>query len=283
MIEMSEKQQHYFMDYKDSKIFFAYHPPAENSRNGCGVLICDPILEEKQDAHRAIVNFSNLLSDNGFGVLRFDFRGQGESNGDFNQFSPDDLFDDILLAIKELKSKQGLSSVNVLSLRYGGNLAVKVLDNIDVNRLILWAPIYDCRSYAEMILRSNLTTQLLKHRKVIENRAALVKKLSDGKTINIDGYELNKLWYDHISNDSLSESIKTIKCKTTIMDIAFRPDKPNVKWDKFVKLIEDRPSIETIRVKGENFWNLIPLYAVRPPELFGKTLDILKNDADRQQ
>lgn len=275
---MNKKQQHYFKDLEGSRLFFAYHPPADNTANGIGILICDAILEEKQDSRRAMVNFANLASEAGFGVLRFDYRGQGESDGYLSDFSPIDTVNDIKFGYQELLGKPDITKAGILGLRFGCNLSVEAVANekIDPEFMVHWAPELNSTNYAELILRSNLANQMIVHHKVVEDRKTLVKRMEAGEVINVDGYGLTLERYRYISSDNFANALKKYTGKTIIMDIDRNPDKKNEKWELFLATITDRTDhLKAVRLKSEIFWKLTPIYAVRPKEPFEKTMEFL--------
>ncbi len=275
---MAVIQQQYFGELDGCRVFFAYHPPAEKKANGTGILICDAMFEEKQDSRRAMVNFANLASEAGFGVLRFDYRGHGESEGDFSDFSPEDTAADIAFAYRELHGKSGISRAGILGVRFGCNLAVTaaVGGKIDPEFHLLWAPEVDSKNYAEMILRSNLTNQLIVYRKVVEDRKVLVKKMQDGEVINVDGYGLNLQWYQYISSDRFAENLNRCRGKILVMDLDPRADKDSRRWTTFLESLKPDPDrLKIIRVKSEVFWKLTPIYAVRPKGPFEQSMEFL--------
>ena len=279
---MNMLQQHYFKELDGQRLFFAHHQPPKDRSNGFGLLICDPLLEEKQDSRRALVNFANLAAERGFSVLRFDFRGQGESDGNFGDFKPSQALEDIKFAFDELKARSHLDRTAVLGVRYGCNLLAAVGDSLSPDLMVLWAPIINSAGYAEQLLRANLSGQLVVHRKIVEDRKVLVTRMMDGEAVNIDGYGLNLDTYKFIADDLLDENLRDQKSVTLVVGIANNPDRPDKEWDKFRAKLEASPNSEAIRVKSEPFWKLIPLYAERPKEPFETTLMFLEKHVGQQ-
>lgn len=277
---MISKQQQYFKEINDNRIFFSYHPPDENKISGTGILICDAILEEKQDSRRAMVNFANMAAQKGYGVLRFDYRGQGESEGEFSDYSPYDTIEDIKFAFGELSSKIGISKIGIMGLRFGCNLAIVAAEKIQPEFMIFWAPEVNSKNYAEFILRANLTNQLIVHKKVIVDRKALVKRMKAGEIVNADGYGLTLEWYEYISGDDFSRHFSNHNGKMLIVDIDPHPERKSRRWDSFEESVDGiKNGNEITRVKSDIFWKLTPVYADRPREPFEKTIEFLgEND-----
>src|SRR3954465_3034524 len=88
---------------REAPLFGWYHPPV-GARRGCGVLVCGPIGDEATRAHRPLRHLAERLAAEGFPVLRFDYRGTGDSSGD--EMQPGLVkgwLDDVALAADELR------------------------------------------------------------------------------------------------------------------------------------------------------------------------------------
>jgi pimeloyl-ACP methyl ester carboxylesterase len=80
----------------------------------------------------------------GFHVLRFDYFGCGDSEGDFEQGSLVQWTKDIRTAIEEMQKRTGLAAVCLIGLRMGAILALKAAaDCHSINGIILWEPIFN--------------------------------------------------------------------------------------------------------------------------------------------
>jgi pimeloyl-ACP methyl ester carboxylesterase len=91
-----------------------------------------------------------LLSRLGFHVLRFDYFGCGDSEGDFEQGSLARWTKDIHSAIAEVRSRSRLTRVSLIGLRIGATLALKAaFDSPYADSIIVWQPIFDGKLYLE--------------------------------------------------------------------------------------------------------------------------------------
>ena len=54
-------------------LFGFYHPPSGPDLRPMGVLLCNPLGDDVQRAHRTFRHLAEALSAAGFPVLRFDF------------------------------------------------------------------------------------------------------------------------------------------------------------------------------------------------------------------
>jgi alpha-beta hydrolase superfamily lysophospholipase len=280
---MPVKQIQYYRDHQGTPMFFSMHPAVESRETGTAVLMAPAIFEEKQDAHRAMVNFANRMAEQGITVLRFDYRGQGESAGELHHFRPGDLIEDIRFAYAELQRSGNFSQTGAIGVRFGANLLAAAAADTKFAFWIGWAPVYDGENYAKTVLWTNLTTQMMVHRKIIEDRKVLLKKLEDGDLVDVDGYKLSHDWYRYLCEDDLARHLAESAIPALMLDITADPEQENSRWEQFMsslsKTEENRASGE--RIKGDTFWRLTPLYAVRPKATFERSEEFILGHVSR--
>jgi pimeloyl-ACP methyl ester carboxylesterase len=130
-------------------LFGAYHP-AKNTQRREGIVLCNPFGQESMRAHRALRRLAINLSALGYAVLRFDYRGTGDSVGTLAGVTTDDWLDDIRVAMQELMDIAAVPKVSLLGLRVGALLAAQVAaNNLKVSRLVLWDPIVNGKAYID--------------------------------------------------------------------------------------------------------------------------------------
>jgi exosortase A-associated hydrolase 2 len=202
---------------KETPFYFGGGPPSlfgvlhEPAAAPTSVFVfCHPFGEEKLWAHRVFVWFARALSSEGHAVLRFDYAGNGDSEGDFSQSSLTTACADVSRAITEARRRTGATQVNLLGLRLGATVASLVAEeeSAGVDRLVLWAPVVDGARYMQELLRINLTTQMSVYGEVRRDRTALVESFERGNTVNVDGYEVSFPLYSQVSAISLAAGPK---------------------------------------------------------------------------
>lgn len=86
-------------------------------------------------------SFSRVLSEAGIASVRFDYSGNGESDGEFADMTFTSLIEETNLIIDFAKSLPGVKNVDVLGYSMGGAIGAHVASRRhDVNRLLLWNP-----------------------------------------------------------------------------------------------------------------------------------------------
>ncbi|WP_072688123.1 serine aminopeptidase domain-containing protein [Rhodococcus marinonascens] len=132
---------------EDTPLFGVVDLPAERKCRGA-VVLCPPIGKEQVDAYRGLVYLAERLRSHGLLVLRFDYRGTGDSAG--NQDDPDAVagwLDSIRTAVGYVR-KCGITDIGLVGLRVGALLAAQVAATCGpVRALALWDPVQRGRAY----------------------------------------------------------------------------------------------------------------------------------------
>ena len=107
----------------------ALHLPAARAAPVPGVLLCHGLTGHRIEAHRLFVKASRALAAAGIGSLRFDFRGSGESGGDFERMTVTSEVSDALAAAGWLARRRAVDRqrLGILGLSLGGMVAALVL------------------------------------------------------------------------------------------------------------------------------------------------------------
>jgi pimeloyl-ACP methyl ester carboxylesterase len=136
-------------------------------------------------------------------VLRFDYRGVGESTGEFRDMSFRSWVDDIERLSAWLRKRDGDAPLILHGLEMGGLLAGKAFHNGEADALVLWsAPVN-----ANKVLRSTLQRwigpqQLLKPEEDRRPSSHYFRLLDEGQSVEVDGYEWTpELWRESLSFD----------------------------------------------------------------------------------
>ncbi len=143
-------------------LFGWHHPPGAPSRQ-TGVVLCNPIGDDYVRAHRALRHLAEHLSRAGFSVLRFDFRGTGDSAGSESDPARVAAWQaDVRFAVDELRALGGVERLAVVGLRLGATMAMSALGEHPVDSLVLWSPYRSGDAYVRE------TTQLHRMQKLLE-------------------------------------------------------------------------------------------------------------------
>ena len=127
------------------------HPPSGPAdRNHC-VLLCNPFGQEAIRAHRFLKVLADRLCRAGFHVMRFDYYGTGDSEGDDVEGDLETWADDVLRASEEVRLRSGHRQVSWFGLRLGATLAAMASARATSapSQLVLWDAVVDGPAYLE--------------------------------------------------------------------------------------------------------------------------------------
>ena len=266
------QEDYQFLDLEGERIFAALHQPTHPPSGA--IVMCHPLGEEKLWSHRVFVSFARELAATGFAVLRFDFRGEGDSARSFEETELESRISDCNLAVDAIRRMiPQVTEVTLLGLRAGAAVAAAVAARrSDIFRLVLWDPVIDGAAYMQTVLRLNLMSQMALHRKVIENREALVQRLSLGETVNIEGYEMSEPLFRQLSEFKLGYALERFPNQALIVQVnqggvEARPE--------FSALAASNARCHLEIVQEEPFWKEIRTFYQRAPELTRVTRSFL--------
>jgi pimeloyl-ACP methyl ester carboxylesterase len=118
-------------------------------------VICPPLFSDYMRTQLALRELAVSLAQNGQHVLRFDYRGTGDSSGEIGKVSVRDWLEDIVLAVREGREISGSGVVRLLGVRAGALLACRsVGDSREVQRVVLWDPVPDGAGYLQLLRRN---------------------------------------------------------------------------------------------------------------------------------
>jgi pimeloyl-ACP methyl ester carboxylesterase len=140
-----------FFGPPDEQLLGVHHPPRGTSKSH-GVVLCPPAPQEFARSHWAFRKLAELLAKQGFDVLRFDYRGTGDSNGELEHTTPAMWVDDIKRAVKELKELTGLRKVSAVGFRFGGLLLARAAsEGLGLDTLVLWEPVVSAANWVAQL------------------------------------------------------------------------------------------------------------------------------------
>jgi exosortase A-associated hydrolase 2 len=266
-------EQPFFFENGQYRLFGLLHKPVAGGLRNEGFVLCHPAFEEKLWAHRVYVGLARELARHGCPVLRFDYMGYGDSDGDFEQATVATHLSDIAKAVEVLKTQAGVSSVGLLGLRFGATLAALSADAVPgISHLVLWDPLVDGAAYMQEVLLSNLATQSAVHQKILHTREELVAQMQAGGTVNIEGYGLNQAFYDGVSTIKLQPP-RTYAGPCLIAQIGRDNQKPKKNLET---LRAGYAAGELVLCTEDPFWKEIKPYCPRADNLVRATTDWLK-------
>ncbi len=121
-------------------LFGIYHAAA--TPRGA-LLLCPPLGQEMIRSQRTYRLLAQALAERGHAVLRFDYRGTGDSADAGGTPSWASCCADIGTAAQELRNACGLDTVSAFGARLGANLAMAAVDSARLDSVMALDPVCD--------------------------------------------------------------------------------------------------------------------------------------------
>lgn len=122
-------------------------------------------------------NIARQLSKKGVASLRMDYHGNGESDGEFSDFTFIDALDDAKRMVEYSKNMKGIKEVAILGFSFGGALASLIANNDNCDQLVL---ISAAASMSETVKEKYDNWRKLDNGNVYSNGFELSKNFAEG-------------------------------------------------------------------------------------------------------
>lgn len=135
------------------KIFGVLHRPLEVKEKIPGVIICCGLAGSKCGKFRIFVRLAEKLAEKGIATLRFDYRGSGDSEGDFSEITIENEVSDTLAALDFFSKASGIDSkrLGILGRSLGGAIAILATRRFQrIKSIALWAPVFKSDPWREL-------------------------------------------------------------------------------------------------------------------------------------
>ena len=161
------------------------------------VLLVGPFASERHNSYIPWVRWARFLAARNIEVLRYDYRGIGESTGVFSEMTFDDWSADVQALSAWLKARSPSLPVLLHGLELGAVLTGRQFQNGIGDALLLWAPPTNVnQALRSTLLRVVGREQLLKRGNERKTVSDFIRQL-EGGSLEVDGYQWPaRLWRD---------------------------------------------------------------------------------------
>jgi alpha-beta hydrolase superfamily lysophospholipase len=162
------------------------------------LLLVGPFASERHNTYIPLVRWARYLAARNIEVLRYDYRGIGESTGVLNEMTLEGWSEDVRLLSTWLVSRTPSVPLVVHGLALGAVLAGRAFDSGIGDALLLWSP----PANANQALRSTLMRwvgleQIFKFGNDRRSTADYIRELEQGSPLEVEGYQWStKLWQE---------------------------------------------------------------------------------------
>jgi hypothetical protein len=162
------REERFFFENDGGHVYAVLHHPATEAAaeaRGVGVVLCHPLLDfdlyEVPWTLPMTVSYARELARMGLPALRFDFRGVGQSDGEFEELTLSSCVSDLEGAVETLVERTGVGEVILVGTRLSATIAMRVGGRDSrVRRMALWDPVPDPHGSLQGVFRRARAAQL---------------------------------------------------------------------------------------------------------------------------
>lgn len=187
-----------YLDQDGSQLYYVQSRGKGNIRGA--VLLCGHF---GRDYDYTLVNWNRWarhLARNGVLAMRFDYRGVGESTGDFRRMGLTQWVADVELCSKHLLKQAPGTPLVLHGLGLGALLAGRALERGVGDGLLMWAPPTSAREVLMAWLRHRLAGEFSLSRSAKRmTRQQCIDELEQGRHLDVEGYSWSpELWRESV-------------------------------------------------------------------------------------
>jgi exosortase A-associated hydrolase 2 len=253
---------------------FIHQPDIQQKSRG--LIYLHPFAEEKNCAHSICVGVSRRLARMGYPVMRFDFTGCGDSEGEFEKTNLDQWLQDIKDALRVFKDKTGVREVCLWGLRTGAALAMLAIRQIpEINHSILWQPVLNLNRFISQMVRHLIIAEFGSETESGTSVKDLINRLESGEPIEVLGYKISQdLYQSFIKHDHILLKELDVNLKLTVFSVS-QLDQPSYVLKKDLNQLRKlNLKIEHRHIQMEPFWDRY--WRWTGPEIESHMMDILE-------
>jgi alpha/beta superfamily hydrolase len=184
------------------QMFGSMHIPAGDIR-AC-VVICSSTHAELLKSYHLEVRAARALAGRGIAVHRFQYRGEGNSDGGVAELTLPAMVSATSEAMDRLVDRTGTSTVAFIGVRMGAFPAVTLAQRSHGAPIVLWDPVLDTDRFMRDALRSHAIAALKGEAKPDKTSETLERLERDG-SIDLLGYEFTSGFYESIQGRKLTD------------------------------------------------------------------------------
>ncbi len=186
----SEVRESVVLINENEKIFAIFHKPITENKFPA-ILVCHGFAGQKTGRYRLYVTLAEELSRQGIGVLRIDFRGCGDSEGNFFETTLLGEVSDALKGLEFLKNHPQVDSerLGIFGRSLGGAIAILAAKQFKtIKALSLFVPMFSAESWQNKLDVLNLKQKIV-----------------------MNGQEIGRIFLKQLFEMRLEDEIETLK------------------------------------------------------------------------
>lgn len=141
-----ERRESVTLENDNQKILGVLHLPSNITEKIPAILFCHGLAGNKVGKQRLFVSLAKRLAEKGIAVLRLDFRGAGDSEGEIEDMTVETQVSDAIEGLKWLSMQDYIDTdrIGIFGRSFGGTIAVIAAQKFkNIKSIGLWAPLFN--------------------------------------------------------------------------------------------------------------------------------------------
>ena len=221
------KEMPIILENQHQRIKGSLHKP--DNETGSLIILVHGFTGDRNGPDNIFIKLSQGLSEQGFTVLRFDFRGSGESEGDFIDMTIMSEVSDLKTVLNYAK-KNGYSKVGLVGESLGGAVSILGCDE-RIKSLVLWYPV---------IFRKETFRDVDEKKQELEKTGSILIE-GGGRT-----FRVGKSFVEERDTIDIASKIPNIKCPLLIITGDNDSDVHHNQSERAIELSNEPKKLEII-------------------------------------
>ena len=188
-------------------LYVTVHRPAEGGPAGHPLLLLGPFGEEHKCAYRLLVQLARAEAGRGRLVVRFDYRGAGESAGRHSDATLESWLADAGAVTAAFSDEAGPGGWILLGARLGANLALRLSGTVDARRTLLLEPLLNGTDYLRDLQRRKQIKEMMGGGEARTSEEQMQERWDSGAAVDFDGFEVGPALAEDLRGVDLREDL----------------------------------------------------------------------------
>lgn len=184
-----------YLEIKQEQLYFVLHPTELPLR--ARVLLAGPFASERPHRYIAWVRWARYLANHGYEVMRFDYRGVGESTGRFEDFGLHSWSEDLRFCTDWMMQRGSEVPLVIHGLGMGALLGDRVFEQGKGKILLSWLPPKSAREMLYEQLKLKMSNNFSLPSSEHKTRDQFIADLENGEVVEVEGHNWTpRLWVE---------------------------------------------------------------------------------------
>jgi alpha/beta superfamily hydrolase len=233
------------------RLFTTLHLPP--GRPAASLVMCSSMHSEFERNYRREVVVARGLAARGIAVIRFHYRGTGNSD-DGSEVTLDSMTEDASVATGWLAERTGVTPM-FLGTRWGALVASAAANRVDGTPLVLWEPVVDAAAYFREAIRARAMGSLKEGGSGGRGAHALEEELARLDHVDVLGYPIRRALHDSAVGRTLAGQVGDRPRPILVVQLGGRPQDLKREYSAMVERWRKMGfPVETGRVAIREAW-----------------------------